>query len=148
MKKSVILAVCLFLFVVFSSLKINAQGTYEHQPILDARAVNLIFQDGLQFKDLDKNGRVNTFEDWRQPVEKRVADLLAHMTLEEKCGMLLINTLNSGAKGELTDQAVQYILDEKMTRFIFRNTITATWQILQHSLAGSEFMKPLPKMPI
>jgi beta-glucosidase len=37
--------------------------------------------------------------------------------------MLLINTLNAGWKGSLTSTAVEFIEDEKMTRFIFRNTI-------------------------
>jgi beta-glucosidase len=37
--------------------------------------------------------------------------------------MLLINTLNAGEKGTLTEGAVDYIENQKMTRFIFRNTI-------------------------
>ena len=34
--------------------------------------------------DYNKNGKKDVFEDSTQPVEKRVADLLGQMTLEEK----------------------------------------------------------------
>ncbi len=34
--------------------------------------------------DFNKNGRLDVYEDPRQPVEKRVADLLSQMTVEEK----------------------------------------------------------------
>ncbi len=41
-------------------------------------------EGGLSFRDLNKNGRLDPYEDPRRPVEERVADLLAQMTLEEK----------------------------------------------------------------
>lgn len=40
------------------------------------------------FRDLNKNGRLDPYEDPRRPVEERVADLLAQMTLEEKAGQM------------------------------------------------------------
>ncbi len=45
------------------------------------------------------------------------------MTLEEKVGMLLINTLNAGQYGRMTARAVEFIEEEKMTRFVFRNPV-------------------------
>jgi beta-glucosidase len=46
------------------------------------------------------------------------------MTAEEKAGMLLINTLNAEPGGRLSDRGVRLIEGEKMSRFIFRNTVT------------------------
>lgn len=100
-----------------------AQGTYTHQPPIEARAVDLLHQNQLLFKDLNKNQKLDSYEDWRQPLDKRVADLVSQMTLEEKVGMLLINTLNAGEKGKMTEGAVDLIENQKMTRFIFRNTV-------------------------
>lgn len=40
------------------------------------------------FRDLNKNGRLDPYEDPRRPIEERVADLLAQMTLEEKAGQM------------------------------------------------------------
>lgn len=60
------------------------------QPVLRAESVNIIDEDGLQFKDLNKNGVLDPYEDWRLDPEIRSRDLLGRMSLEEKAGMLLI----------------------------------------------------------
>lgn len=59
---------------------------------LGYRSVNLLDSDGLHFKDLNKNGKLDKYEDWRLSDEARSADLLAKMTLEEKAGFMLIST--------------------------------------------------------
>jgi beta-glucosidase len=43
------------------------------------------------FRDLNKNGQLDIYEDISQPIDKRVNDLLDQMNLEEKVGMLFIN---------------------------------------------------------
>jgi beta-glucosidase len=111
--------------VVSSSIKKNDQVQEESQISVEARAVTYIFEDGLRFKDLNKNNRLDPYEDWRLPVDDRVEDLLSRMTLREKTGMMLINTLNAEAGGRLTDTAVRYVNQEHMTRFIFRNPVTS-----------------------
>lgn len=40
------------------------------------------------FRDLNKNGRLDTYEDPTQPIEARVEDLLAQMTVAEKAGLM------------------------------------------------------------
>ena len=42
-------------------------------------------------RDLDKNGSISPYEDWRQPVETRVNDLLGRMTGEEKAYQMFYN---------------------------------------------------------
>ena len=44
--------------------------------------------DEFTFRDLNKNGRLDPYEDPRRPIEERVADLLSQMTLEEKAGLM------------------------------------------------------------
>lgn len=112
----------IFLLILFTPNAI-AQGTYTYQPLIENRAVDLMHDNQLIFKDLNKNQKLDVYEDWRQSLDKRVADLVSQMTLEEKVGMLLINTLNAGEKGKMTDAAVDLIENQKMTRFVFRNTI-------------------------
>jgi beta-glucosidase len=48
-------------------------------------------EDGFTFRDLNKNGKLDIYEDPRQPIEARVEDLLRQMTLEEKAGTLFIH---------------------------------------------------------
>lgn len=44
--------------------------------------------DHAGWRDLNKNGRQDVYENSTRPIEQRVADLLAQMTLEEKLGQL------------------------------------------------------------
>ncbi len=54
-------------------------------PILDV--------DGLKFKDLNKNGSLDVYEDWRVDTDTRVIDLISQMTPEEEVGLLYcVNT--------------------------------------------------------
>jgi beta-glucosidase len=60
--------------------------------------------DGLRFRDLNKNGRLDVYEDRRRPVEERVADLLSQMTLEEKVGMLFQPMIACTQEGGLVEK--------------------------------------------
>jgi len=42
-------------------------------------------------RDLNRSGTIEPYEDWRQPVETRVNDLLGRMTLEEKALQMFYN---------------------------------------------------------
>lgn len=55
------------------------------------------------FRDLNKNGKLDVYEDVKQPINARVKDLLAQMTLEEKAGTLFINGAKIPADGSLND---------------------------------------------
>jgi len=52
-------------------------------------AADSIYHDG--WNDLNKNGLKDAYEDPSQPVEQRVTDLLARMTLDEKIGQLQLS---------------------------------------------------------
>lgn len=80
----------------------EASGTYERpyevnvvevaaegdQAALETHTKTIIEVDGLQFKDLNGNGQLDVYEDWRADIDDRVDDLLSQMTLEEKVGSL------------------------------------------------------------
>jgi len=55
------------------------------------------------YRDLNKNGRMDVYEDATQPVEARVSDLLAQMNLEEKAGMMFISGTRINDDGSLDD---------------------------------------------
>lgn len=62
------------------------------QPVLGTRSAKLIQANGLSFKDLNGNGKLDNYEDWRLTPEERSTDLLGQMSLEEKVGFMLIST--------------------------------------------------------
>jgi beta-glucosidase len=76
------------------------------QPVLGVKNAKIIKSGSLEFKDLNRNGKLDKYEDWRLPVEVRVKDLLSKMTLEEKIGFMLISTTrmaNDGGFGPSAD---------------------------------------------
>lgn len=54
------------------------------------------------FRDLNKNGRLDPYEDPRRPIDERVTDLLAQMRLEEKAGLLFHTVVEVAPDGSLT----------------------------------------------
>ena len=85
-------------------------------------------EDGFTFRDLNKNGRLDVYEDVRQPIEARLVDLLSQMTLEEKAGMMFINGATVNQDSSLEEQpgasgfgmarvAVHQITQQKMNHF-------------------------------
>ena len=61
-------------------------------------------QDGITFRDLNKNGRLDPYEDPRRPIEERVEDLLKQMTLEEKAGMLFQTMIGMNKDGTILEK--------------------------------------------
>ena len=59
--------------------------------------------DGVQYRDLNRNGRMDPFEDPRLPVEERVADLLPRLSLEEKAGLMFHTVIEAGADGTVKE---------------------------------------------
>ena len=96
------------------------------QPVIQTRSKPVLHTDGASFKDSNGNGRLDAYEDWRRPVRERVADLVARMTLDEKAGMMLIDSLSADVGGIPPPAAANFIQRQNMTRFILRNVITAT----------------------
>ncbi len=61
-------------------------------------------EDGVPFRDLNGNGELDPYEDSRLPIEDRVADLLARMTLEEKAAQLFHQGLVVPDDSMVTDE--------------------------------------------
>jgi len=80
------LLTAIFLSCIFTACSDN--GTSKPQPVLGSKSAKIIEKKGLQFKDLNKNGELDLYEDWRLPDSIRIADLLSQMTLEEKVGLM------------------------------------------------------------
>jgi beta-glucosidase len=55
------------------------------------------------FRDLNHNGAMEPYEDPRLPVAERVTDLVGRMTLEEKAGQMVQNSIAAGPDGELRE---------------------------------------------
>src|SRR3954447_22238829 len=64
--------------------------------------VKIIEKDGLFFKDLNKDGKIDKYEDWRLSPEERAKDLASKMTIEQIAGLMLYSrhqSVPAGSKG-------------------------------------------------
>lgn len=82
------------IFIISGIVSCTPGKNEKSQPELGYRNVPLIETKGLQFKDLNRNGKLDNYEDWRLSSEERSRDLLSQMSLEQKAGFMVINSLN------------------------------------------------------
>ena len=64
----------------------------ENGPTIGVTTCGVIVQDGLYFKDMDNDGILSPYEDWRNSDEVRAADMVKHLPLKQQAGLVL-NTL-------------------------------------------------------
>ena len=74
--------------------------------------VEILRIDGYAFKDLNKNGSLDVYEDWRQKVESRVADLASQMTVEQICGLMLYSRAVTIDSAALNSDVLSYMKDD------------------------------------
>ena len=60
--------------------------------------------DNYTFRDLNKNGQLDPYEDGRASVEHRVEDLLGQMNIEEKAGLMFNMMIATSNNGKLLDK--------------------------------------------
>jgi beta-glucosidase len=119
------------LLVVVTPLVMSAQrasARRQKQPLVVSRSASTIAQQGLTFKDLNRNGVLDPYEDWRLSPSARARDLVSRMTLEEKAGVMMHGTARSigptGGAGIGTgydvDATGKFIRDVGVNSFITR----------------------------
>ncbi len=67
-----------------------------------ASGVTLLEKSGYAFKDLNKNGELDLYEDWRLPVDERAKNLVNQMSVEQMAGLMLYSahqSIPSGSRG-------------------------------------------------
>ena len=136
MKLVAIFSVLLFVFSPVSP----AIGQLSSQPVLSQRSVTILTVDGLHFKDLNKNSKLDRYEDWRLAPEARAEDLLEQMTLDEMAGLLVHGTLATvgasvgrGTGGYDESKVRAFIGDAHINSFITRLSGTAEFLANQNN---------------
>jgi len=118
-----------------------------------ASGVKILTVEGFAFKDLNKNGKLDKYEDWRLPVDQRAKDLASRMSVEQIAGLMLYSghqsiparprgfgagTYNgktfpeSGAKAsDLSDQQVKFLANDNLRHVLVTTVespeIAAAW---------------------
>lgn len=121
--------------------------------------VMILTVDGFGFKDLNQNGKLDTYEDWRLDANERAADLAAKMSIAQIAGLMLysghqlipgggffgITTYGgkpfdeSGSKpSDLTDQQIAFLTDDNLRHVLVTRVqspeVAAIWNNNAQSL--------------
>jgi beta-glucosidase len=97
-------------------------NTHRNLSLLGKEAPTLT-QAGITFRDLNKNGRLDPYEDPRRSIEERLEDLLRQMTLEEKAGMLFQTMIGMNKDGTIL---------EKTGMFLYRKPDMIARRLMNH----------------
>ena len=115
--------------------------------------VTLLTDDGYAFKDLNQNGELDVYEDWRKSVDERAKDLASKMSVEQIAGLMLYSghqsipagsggfgagTYNGkafsdgGAKSsDLTDQQIKFLTEDNLRHVLITTVespgVAAQW---------------------
>ena len=81
-------------------------------PVLGYSSVSTITEKGLLFKDLNRNGVLDPYEDWRLPAEKRAVDLASRMSVEQICGLMIYSSSITVEKPELSEKQIEFLTED------------------------------------
>ncbi len=59
-----------------------------------------IEKSGIKYRDLNKNGKLDVYEDFNASLEDRVNDLVSQMNIEEKAGAMFVTMIGTTPDGE------------------------------------------------
>lgn len=104
--------------------------------------VKIITVDGKAFKDMNRNGRLDPYEDWRLTPQKRAEDLAKQLSTEDIAGLMLYSMhqrnlqpqLNDEQKKMLSADHVRTVLNADSTA---SNEVTAKWNNALQAYAES-----------
>ncbi len=115
--------------LVLSILAAPLAAQSAKQPALGHRSAPLLTVNGLQFKDLNRNGKLDAYEDWRLTPAARAKDLVGRMAVEDLAGVMVHGTLPAvgGAEASIgrgsgydLDKSKAFIEGKRINTFITR----------------------------
>ena len=75
----------------------------------EGTGVTIIEDDGYAFKDLNKNGTLDVYEDWRLDAQARAEDLASQMSIEEQLPLLFLDRYDTSYKADKTNGISEYV---------------------------------------
>lgn len=118
------------------------------QPELNPHVKSIIEADGYQFIDLNSNGELDVYEDWREDAETRAADLVSQMTVREKIAQMQHPTFLPRSDGEIPSYLEEWCNEESIGMLLIRElnsveTAATTMNTIQEYAEGSRLGVPV-----
>ncbi|AJQ29699.1 glycoside hydrolase family 3 protein [Pelosinus fermentans] len=94
--------------------------------------VKLLTVDGKVFKDMNRNGKLDKFEDWRLTPQQRAEDLAQQISIDQIAGLMLYSMHQSNLQPELNDAQKQMLSQDNVRTVLNADTgasieTTAKW---------------------
>ena len=105
---------------VMTAGAVAEEATVYHQPTLSPRVKSIIEADGYQFIDLNGNGFLDVYEDWRLDADTRAADLVSQMTVREKIAQMQHPTYLPRSDGKIAPYLEKYCSDYGIGMLLIR----------------------------
>lgn len=103
--------------------------------------VEIIKKDGHYFKDLDRDGIVSPYEDWRLSADERARDLASRLSIEEIAGLMLYSGHQPIESAELTEEQEKFLTDDYLRHVLVTSVaskrIAAEWSNRVQALCES-----------
>lgn len=113
-------------------------------PTLGYTSAPILVLDGYAFKDLNCDGTLDAYEDWRLPAGERAADLASRLTLEEICGLMLYSSAVDANAPELSEEQ-KHLLENDHIRHI--NYTNGTANVNNYKPEPDGEFDPTPEYP-
>lgn len=87
----------------------------ENGPVIGAVTQKVIQEEGLYFRDINGDGKLSVYKDWRKSPKERAEALASELSVDEKIGQLFLSSWKMGIeqqKEELVDESG--LLDEEI----------------------------------
>lgn len=97
-----------------------AEDSNPEQPTLNPHVKTIIEVDGYQFIDLNGNGSLDAYEDWRLDADTRAADLVSQMTVREKIAQMQHPTYLPRSDGKIAPYLEKYCTDYGIGMLLIR----------------------------
>ena len=89
-----------------------------------ASGVALLTKGGYAFKDLNRNGQLDTYEDWRTPARARAEDLASQLSIDEIAGLMLYSG-HQAINGPDITAAQKKFLEEDNLRAVLMTSVSS-----------------------
>ena len=122
-----VIIVLAILAAVFFLIKWSRAST-SNMKLLGDGAPTLV-ENGYEYRDLNKNGNLDTYEDNRATIETRIDDLISQMTVEEKAGLMFITMIGMNEDGSYQERPIP---SEPITLFLETNTEMVVKKKMNH----------------
>jgi beta-glucosidase len=94
----------LLIVLALAFLYVKSKKIHSDNMALLGKEAPILTVDGHTFRDLNKNGKLDVYEDVRAPLNSRVDDLTGQMNLEEKAGLMFITMIAMDKDGGLSNE--------------------------------------------